>query len=61
MIMPRAVVVVERGVVPTAETIVSPMVNDAHVSVAIQGQIACEGQISPLMCAGCDFFDQACC
>jgi hypothetical protein len=43
--MPRAVVVVERGVVPTAETIVSPMVNDAHVSVAIQGQIACEGQI----------------
>jgi hypothetical protein len=31
--------------------IVSPMVNDAHVSVAIQGHIAREGQISPRMCA----------
>ena len=31
--------------------IVSPMVNDAHVSAAIQRQIACEDQISPLMCA----------
>jgi hypothetical protein len=28
-----------------------PMVNDAHVSVAIQRHIAREGQISPLMCA----------
>ena len=41
----------EEHLVPTAETIVSPMVYDAHVSVAIQRQIACEDQISPLMCA----------
>ena len=50
-IIPRAVVVVERNIVPTAETIISPIVNDAHVSAAIQRQIACESQISPLMCA----------
>jgi hypothetical protein len=31
------------------------MVYDAHVSVAIQGQNACEGQISPLMCAAAIF------
>jgi len=31
--------------------IVSPMVNDAHVSAAIQRQFASEDQISPLMWA----------
>jgi hypothetical protein len=46
----------EEYLVPNAETIVSPMVYDAHVSVAIQRQIACEGQISPLMCAVAMFF-----
>src|SRR5262249_41743429 len=48
-VMPYAVVIVERDVVPTAETIVSPIVNDAHVSVAIQRHIAREGEISLLV------------
>src|SRR6516162_359427 len=47
--MPYSVVVVERDVVPTAKTIVLPMVNDAHVSVVIQRHIARERQISSLV------------
>src|SRR5262249_46828901 len=48
-VMPYAVVIVERDVVPSDETIVSSILNDAHVAVAMQREIGGEGEISVLV------------